>query len=299
MFSTVGPRAFQGTVFVVRPDGSSITTVLKPQPLLEYNGAYGNSLKTFILASASQSTGGNNSVSNIVQYFPSGGKLNSLQQQLPTGQEGNGVPSPDNSQFVAEIGPPGPQLNLWVSDFKTQQFRQLTDGSAQDFNATWSPDGHQIAFTRLLPPFPSIKTQLMTMPSSGGIPTILFGTSEHVGEAAYSRDGKRLAFDSINGLETIDLTTMQRTVILTLAQLHGSPPERLTEGFGMSWARNSRHDCADFEGSRYKSRPAVDGFERRKQLQENLHRRCWSLHPVSLFRRELAGWFLIDVTSPL
>jgi WD40-like Beta Propeller Repeat len=237
MFSTVGPRAFQGTVFVVRPDGSSITTVLKPQTLLEYNGAYGNSLKTFVLASSSQSTGGNNAVANIVQYFPGNGTITPLQQQLPMGQEAIGVPSPDNSQFVAGVGPAGTQLNLWISDFKTKEFRQLTDGPAQDFNAAWRPDGQQIAFTRLLPPFPSITTQLLTVLSSGGPPTILLGTSDHVGEAAYSRDGKHLAFDSINGLETIDLTTMQRKVILTLAQLHGSPPERLTEGVGMSWGR--------------------------------------------------------------
>jgi hypothetical protein len=103
MFTAVGPHAFQGTVFVVRPDGSSITTVLKPQTQLEYDGAYGNSLKTFILASASQSTGGNNSVSNIVQYFPGSGRITPLQQQLPAGQEGNGIPSPDNSQFVAGV----------------------------------------------------------------------------------------------------------------------------------------------------------------------------------------------------
>jgi len=129
MFSTVGPRSFQGTVFVVRPEGSSITTVLKPQTLLEYDGAYGNSLETFILASASQSTGGNNSVTSIVQYFPDSSTITPVQQELRTGQEGNGIPSPDNSQFVAGIGAVGSSINLWVSDFKTKQFRQLGDGA--------------------------------------------------------------------------------------------------------------------------------------------------------------------------
>ena len=237
MFTTVGPHVFDGTVRVVRPDGSGLTDVLKPKPPIEYEGAYGNSLKSFVLASALQSTGGNNSVTNIVQYFPSSGQSAPLQHQLPAGEEGSGIPSPDNSQFVAEIGPPGPQLNLWISDFKTKQFRQLTQGVAQDFNETWSPDGQRITFTRVLPPFPSITTQIMTVPSNGGQATVLLGTSEHVVEAAYSPDGKRLAFESINGLETMDLATMQRTVILTQDQLHGNPLQRLTEGVGMSWAK--------------------------------------------------------------
>jgi hypothetical protein len=237
MFTTVGPHAFQGTVFVVRPDGSGLTSVLKPKPSLEYDGAYGNSLKTFILTSAVQSTGGNNSVTNILQYFPTSGHSTPLQQQLPAGGESSGIPSPDNSQFVAGISPSGTPINLWVSDFKTKQFRQLTQGIAQDFNETWSPDGQQLTFTRLLPPFPSITTQLMTVPSSGGQPTILLGTSDHAGEAAYSPDDKRLAFTSINGLETMDLATMQRTVILTQAQLHGSPVQRVTQTVGMSWAK--------------------------------------------------------------
>jgi len=238
MFTAVGPHALEGRVFVARPDGSKVTTVLNPKPSsVGYLAAYGNSLKTFILVSADQATSANSDVVNITQYTPRTGKLVPLQQQLPAGEEGSGVPSPDNSQFVVEIGPPGPQLNLWVSDFKTKQFRQLTDGPAQDFNETWSPDGHQIVFTRLLPPFPSITTQLMTVLSSGGPPTILFGTSDRVGEAAYSPDGKHLAFDSINGLETMDLATMQRTVILTLAQLHGNPLQRLTVGSGLAWAK--------------------------------------------------------------
>jgi len=211
--------------------------VLNPNASLEYSAAFGNSLKTFIVASAAQSIGGNNFVTNLVQYFPSSGRTIPLQQQLPAGQEGVGVPSPDNSQFVAEIGPPGPQLNLWVSDFKTKQFLQLTDGPTQDFDEAWSSDGRQIVFLRLLPPFPSITTQLMMVSSHGGPATVLLGTSEHVGEAAFSPDGKRLAFTSINGLETMDLTTMQRTVILTLTQLHGSPIQRLTEGVGISWAK--------------------------------------------------------------
>jgi Tol biopolymer transport system component len=237
MFTSVGPHVFQGRVSVVRPDGSSLTTVLSPRASLEYSAAFGNSLRTFVLASAAQSTGGNSFATNIVQYFPGSGRTVPLQQQLPTGQEGAGVPSPDNSQFVAEIGPPGPQLNLWLSDFMTKQFRQLTDGPAQDFHEAWSPDGKQIVFIRLLPPFPSVTTQLMTVSSQGGPAIVLLGTSEHVGEVAYSPDGKRLAFTSINGLETMDLTTMQRTVILTLTQLHGSPIQRITEGVGMSWAK--------------------------------------------------------------
>jgi dipeptidyl aminopeptidase/acylaminoacyl peptidase len=238
MFTAVGPHALEARVFVVRPDGSKVTTVLNPKPSsVGYLAAYGNSLKTFILVSADQATSANTDVVNITQYTPRTGKLVPLQQQLPAGEEGSGVPSPDNSQFVAEIGPPGPQLNLWVSDFKTKQYRQLTDGPAQDFNETWSPDGHQIVFTRILPPFPSITSQLMSVPSQGGTPTIIFGTDQHVVESAFSSDGHRLVFNSINGLETMDLASMQRNVLITLDQLNGSPLQRITVGRGLAWAK--------------------------------------------------------------
>jgi len=238
MFTAFGPHAFEGRVFVARPDGSDVTTVLSPQSLLGYEGAFGNSLKMFILVAATQSTGGNNSVTNIVQYFPSTGRNLPLQQQLPAEGEGNGIPSPDNSKLVAEVAPPGaPRTNLWISDFQTKQFHQLTQGTAQDFNPVWSPDGQRIAFIRLTPPTPPISLQVMTVSSQGGETIVLLGASEHVGQAAYSPDGKKLAFDSINGLETMDLTTMQRMVILTKNQLHGNPLQRITEGYGMSWAK--------------------------------------------------------------
>jgi dipeptidyl aminopeptidase/acylaminoacyl peptidase len=237
MFTTVGPHALEGNVLVVRPDGSRVSTVLKSKASVGYLSAYGNSLKSFILVAADQATGSSSDVANITQYTPRTGKFLPLQQYLPAGEEGNGVPSPDDSEFVAEVGPPGPQLNLWVSDFKTMQFRQLTTGTAQDFNAVWSPDGEQIVFTRLLPPFPSITSQLMSVSSQGGMPSILLGTAEHVVEAAYSRDGSRLVFNSINGLETIDLSTMQRKVLLTLDQLNGNPRERSPNGRGLAWAK--------------------------------------------------------------
>jgi WD40 repeat protein len=234
MFTALGPHAFEGRVFVVRPDGSKVTSVLNPQTSLGYLGAYGNSLKIFILVSADQPTGGNSDVVNITQYTPSTGKFVPLQQQLPSGQEGAGIPSPDNSQFVAGIGPPGPQLNLWISDFKTKQFRQLTQGPNTDLNAAWSPDGQQVAFVRLTQP---VTRELMTIPSSGGQPTTLLGASEGVGEAAYSPDGKKLVLISINGMETLDLTTMQRSVIVPFNTLYGSPSQRATEIRGISWAK--------------------------------------------------------------
>jgi len=236
MFTAFGPHAFEGRVLVARPDGTRLTSVLSPQNQLGYESAYGNSLKSFIVVSVTQSASGNNSVSNIVQYNPSTGRSTPLQQQLPSGGEGNGIPSPDNSKFVAEIGPvSSPQTNLWISDFQTKQFRQLTQGTAQDFNEAWSPDGRQLAFIRAT--FAPLTLQLMTVPVEGGEPTVLLGASEHVGQVAYSPDGKSLAFDSINGLETMDLATMQRKVILTQDQLHGNPLERVTEGFDMSWAK--------------------------------------------------------------
>src|SRR5215472_16030566 len=81
IFTAFGPHAFEGRVLVARPDGSDVTTVLSPQSLLGYEGAFGNSLKLFILVAATQSTGGNNSITNIVEYFPSTGRSLPIQQR--------------------------------------------------------------------------------------------------------------------------------------------------------------------------------------------------------------------------
>jgi dipeptidyl aminopeptidase/acylaminoacyl peptidase len=235
MFTTLGPHAFEGRVFVARPDGTRVTAVLSPQTSLGYLAAYGNSLKDFLLVSADQSTGSNTDVVNITEYTPTTGKFIPLQQQLPAGQEESGVLSPDNTQFVAGIGAPGtPQLNLWVSNFKTKQYRQLTQGPDTDINVSWSPDGQQIAFIRLTQP---LTTQLMTITASGGQPVTLLGSSEGIVGTAYSPDGSKLAFVSINGLETIDVATMQRSVIVPFDTLYGKPIQRTLEARGMSWAR--------------------------------------------------------------
>lgn len=122
---------------MAEPDGTDVTTLLNPssQPLRGFEAAYGNSLRTFILLSVTQSTGGNKSQSSFVRYFPNTGHRASLQQQLPMGEERAGVPSPDNSKFVAEIGSPtGQQFNLWISNFQTKQYRRLTQGVTQDRN---------------------------------------------------------------------------------------------------------------------------------------------------------------------
>lgn len=70
MFTSVGPHAFEGSVFVVRADGSSKTTVLSPKPTLGYEAAYGNSLKSFILVSAVQPSGTTGDTVSITRYLP-------------------------------------------------------------------------------------------------------------------------------------------------------------------------------------------------------------------------------------
>src|SRR5207253_8371867 len=108
------PHALEATFLVTLPDGSRLTTILAPQGLLDYATAYGNSLKSFksfksfTLVSVDQATGGgtNQTTLSIAQYRPILNLFTSLQQQLPPGREGRGVPSPDNSKFVATRSPP-------------------------------------------------------------------------------------------------------------------------------------------------------------------------------------------------
>ncbi len=96
--------------------------------------------------------------------------------------------SPDGTQIAfvnsghVDGNPMGPYdgNNIWVMDADGSNPTQLTFGSTQSIEPTWSPDGNQIAFTR--------SDGLWVMDSDGSNPT-QFSTSTSIQYPVWSPDG--------------------------------------------------------------------------------------------------------------
>jgi Tol biopolymer transport system component len=75
-------------------------------------------------------------------------------------------------------------INIWTASASGRDLLQVTDSSVSFVDASWSPNGTQIAFTD----FPS--PRVMTVPASGGEAKLLaYGFSR-----SWSPDGKRVAY---------------------------------------------------------------------------------------------------------
>ncbi|MDP9003451.1 MAG: S9 family peptidase [Verrucomicrobiota bacterium] len=108
--------------------------------------------------------------------------------------------------------------HIWVvpaprnADEKVQP-KQLTSGRFDEGSATWSKDGTQIYFTSLHndePYYDRPKTELYSMPATGGEATKLTTIDMDMGSFALSPDGKQIAFiaslaDPVNSYTQPDL----------------------------------------------------------------------------------------------
>jgi dipeptidyl aminopeptidase/acylaminoacyl peptidase len=88
-------------------------------------------------------------------------------------------------QLMRALGLARP-INIWTASASGGDLRQVTDSSVSFVDASWSPDGMQIAFTAFPGP------RVMTVPASGGEAKLLaYGFSP-----SWSPDGKRVAYFS-------------------------------------------------------------------------------------------------------
>ncbi len=133
----------------------------------------------------------------------------------------------------------------------------------------------------------SITTQLLSVPSSGGSAHHPLGClpSRCSGRSIHPAGWQALGVSNLNklGLETIEPNNHAtgRLNSLTLAQLHGSPPERLTEGVGMFWARTQETIVLILKDLGTSSRPDLERSSDGSNFKRHPHWQCRSLHPVS------------------
>jgi hypothetical protein len=227
-FSMRGSTVSEESVKLICPDGSQAQTFLTSTPTRGFFYAQGPFLSGTILVLAEDvpSTPGPTAL-HLYLYRPALRQLTRMTMQ--DGTEGFGALSPDASRVVYEFVPNGGpiQTQLWLKDLSTGQELQLTTQTqpqTDDVFPIWKPDGQEIWFMREVFPadFNSFAITLMRESVSGGEPSVVFGPDQHVAGVAFSAAGDRFAMFSLQGIEIVDVATLQRSVVLPKSAFAGN-----------------------------------------------------------------------------
>jgi Tol biopolymer transport system component len=220
LFSEVGDRFLQDSIFLVHEDGTGMQTLFAPLPGKGFSYAEGNSLRQKLLILVDQVTP-DQQVSQKM-YFREPGSLGLQRLNHLDGVDQEGSLSPSETlvvyRFIANSQPF--QEALWVHDFASGQDRQLTSPqNSFDRFPTWQPDGQAILFLRFFISGTHILSTLMRITPAGGDPQPALGGNELITGIAFAPDGKRFAIWTSNGLEVVDSTALNRQVILPRSTL--------------------------------------------------------------------------------
>jgi serine/threonine protein kinase/Tol biopolymer transport system component len=132
-----------------------------------------------------------------------------------------------------------PQGELWRSRTDGSERLQLTFRPLHVTDATWSPDGKQIAFTGQQI---GTRWQIYTVSANGGTPDLVVSDSENPRGPTWSPDGNSLMFANSWGFRDIALHTME------LPTRHISTVPGSKGLFGPSWSSDGRYivaNCCD------------------------------------------------------
>ena len=111
--------------------------------------------------------------------------------------------SPNGERIASSCIPAPWSWDLCLMDKTGGKVVPLTNDGAYDFSPAWSPDGTRIAFSR--DDGKASQIVILTV-ETGQMRTLTFGR-----RPSWSRDGKSLVFDDVNGIYTIDVDGTNRT----------------------------------------------------------------------------------------
>ncbi len=163
--------------------------------------------------------------------------------------------SPDAEQIAYAASPPTPRdlsqpqhfrYHLFITDSEGGQHRLLTEEVELWSRPFWSPGGHEILFLGMKPGWN--KTHTLPPPSRGLYKINTDGTNlkqlaENAASAAWSPDGRRIAFTSLQ--QSAD-TPPSRTSRVVIMDSNGQNRRVLAEGAGWRfirapWSANGRY----------------------------------------------------------
>jgi hypothetical protein len=155
------------------------------------------------------------------------------------GLQGPGFISSDTSQLLFSMAKQSqPALySLWVTNFSDGKPRQVTnpDNSSWDTSPCWRPDGKELLFTRVRRDQGSrLHASLMRVDLQTTVTSVIFSEDAAVGYGAYSPDGMEIAIWSSRGLEILNVSSSQRTIVEPLSNM----PGRQYYGGGITWSRD-------------------------------------------------------------
>jgi Tol biopolymer transport system component len=107
--------------------------------------------------------------------------------------------------------------HIWITDLADNE-RQLTTGRADDFAPAWSPDGRLIAFSRAGDVYlVNVRTRRVERITNLG---------QTVGYLSWAPGGRRLAYETLQGIKTVDLPSGKSRLVIP----HASNPQYLPDG---------------------------------------------------------------------
>jgi Tol biopolymer transport system component len=101
--------------------------------------------------------------------------------------------------------------NIWVLDLSTGIFSRLTFGNADNTDAMWSPDGHELIFTQNR----NLKLDLYRTVVGRGGEELVYGSDEPTFAYHWWKDGRSILFTNSSG------TTFYQLPLVGLAEARG------------------------------------------------------------------------------
>lgn len=132
---------------------------------------------------------------------------------------------------------PTRRSHVWALDVPKQpgapaQPRPLTSGDYDETNPAWSPDGREIYFTssRVKEPYyEPPRVELFKVAAAGGEPTRVAAIDGVIGDFAFSRDGRRIAFRGFSNARPVRSYNQPDLFLLDLAA--AAAPRNLTADY--------------------------------------------------------------------